>query len=63
LSVIPCPACKEKVSTSAKECPHCGHPLTVGRSGFEGLKDLLGCAVQIMVVGFFILLVIGLIAS
>tara|TARA_B100001179_G_C18560694_1_gene390435 strand:- start:635 stop:826 length:192 start_codon:yes stop_codon:yes gene_type:complete len=63
MSTIPCPACKEKVSTSAKECPHCGHPLTVGRSGFEGLKDLLGCAVQIMVVGFFILLIIGLIAS
>jgi len=63
MSIIPCPACKEKVSTSAKECPHCGHPLTVGRSGFEGLKDLVGCAVQITVFGFIVLLIIGLIAS
>ena len=63
MSIIPCPACQEKVSTSAKECPHCGHPLTVGRSGFEGLKDLVGCAIQITVVGFFLLLIIGVFTS
>ena len=63
MSTIPCPACATKVSTAAKVCPQCGHPLTMGRSGFEGTKDLLGCAVQLIVVGFFAILLIGTIAS
>jgi len=63
MSTKPCPACATKVSTSAKVCPQCGHPLTIGRSGFEGAKDLLGCTVQFIVVGFIILLIIAAIAS
>ena len=59
----PCPACKENVSTVAKICPHCGHPLTVGRTGLEGAKDLFGCAIQIIVIGFIIILFIAILSS
>ncbi len=30
--LVTCPACGGQVSTSAKTCPHCGHPIKRGRS-------------------------------
>ena len=63
MSTINCPACNDKVSTAASMCPHCGHPISVGRTGFEGLKNLIGCAAQIAVVGFVIILIVSLFTS
>jgi len=50
-----CPVCRGSVSSSAKSCPHCGHPMTAGRSGLNSLGDTLGC------LWTSILLIIGLV--
>ena len=63
MSTIPCPACNDKVSTGAKVCPHCGHPLTLGRSQFEGIKDLFGCAFAIIILFFIVVMFVALFSS
>jgi len=33
MTLVPCPECSNSVSTSAFQCPQCGHPLNRGRRG------------------------------
>jgi hypothetical protein len=35
MALIPCPECKQSVSTSAANCPHCGCPITQRLSAAE----------------------------
>jgi predicted amidophosphoribosyltransferase len=38
MSLIPCPACDERVSQQAPTCPHCGHPIATPASEAPPLR-------------------------
>jgi hypothetical protein len=49
--LLACPACKKRISSSARSCPHCGEPLTnewevAGRTRLR--RQRIGCAVVLI---------------
>ena len=52
MAIVKCPECGDKVSDTARTCPHCGHAMTFGRRGFEGAKDMIGAVWSIIVMLF-----------
>ena len=54
MALVKCPECKEKVSSKAKNCPHCGYTIKN--------KTKIGCGTLIL---FFLLLpiVVGIIVT
>ncbi len=55
-----CPECNGSVSSSAKTCPHCGHPMTFGRRGIEDAKDTVGAVWSFMWVALAFVLFVGM---
>lgn len=49
MTMLPCPNCSSPVSSHAKACPKCGHPLMEGLAG--RLKLLLAAGVLMVVAG------------
>lgn len=63
-TMIPCPACKKKISDAAEACPKCGQPITeqdreAGRAKVK--KGQMGCGLALLAV--VILAVIGNLSS
>ncbi|WP_143337399.1 zinc ribbon domain-containing protein [Humidesulfovibrio mexicanus] len=62
--MIPCPACKKKISDAAEACPKCGQPITeqdreAGRAKVK--KGQMGCGLALLAV--VVLVVIGNLGS
>ena len=55
--LIPCGVCEQEMASSAKQCPHCGHP----NPNHQEPLNHLGClgAVVVVVVSILILLFLG----
>lgn len=53
--LMQCPACGGKVSTQAKACPHCGHPVTPpvtpNQGGGDGCLIIIGIVVLVFAAG------------
>ena len=53
--LMQCPACGGKVSTQAKACPHCGHPVTPpvtpNQGGGDGCLIIVGIVVLVFLAG------------
>lgn len=54
-----CTECNGKVSSISKMCPHCGHPMTLGRRSLENAKDTIGSVWSFTMIGLTILIVMA----
>lgn len=60
MSLKKCPECSGRVSSAAKTCPHCGHPMTLGRRGLDDAKDTIGSIWSFIWVAMGLILFVGM---
>lgn len=54
MALMRCPECRDKVSSKAAACPHCGYPIMADLNGEDRLSRL-----SLLMIGVFVLAIVA----